>query len=255
MKAVILAGGKGTRLSEETILKPKPMVEIGYMPILWHIMKIYSFYGVNEFVICCGYKASAIKEYFSNYFLHRSDVTFDMEHNKMEVHKKHAEPWKVTLVYTGLDTATGGRLKRVQDYVGKETFCMTYGDGLSNVNIKDLIAFHKKQGKLVTVTAMRHKHRFGVLHIRDNQVIKFSEKPVDEADWMNSGFFVMEPKFLDYIEGDEDVLEQKPMEKLVKDDQLAAYKHDGFFQAMDSLREKMLLEDLWHAGKAPWHVW
>lgn len=255
MKAVILAGGKGTRLSEETVLKPKPMVEIGGMPILWHIMKIYSAHNVHEFILCCGYRGYQIKEYFANYFLHMADVTFDMEHNQMQVHQKFAEPWKVTVIDTGLETMTGGRLKRAKPYIGNETFCFTYGDGLSNVNVKDLVAFHKKQGKLVTVTAMRHSHRFGVLHIRENEVTKFSEKPVDEADWMNSGFFVMEPKFLDYIDGDQEVLEKKAMEKLVKDNQLAAYKHDGFFQAMDSLREKMILEELWNSGKAPWKVW
>ncbi len=255
MKAVILAGGKGTRLSEETILKPKPMVEIGYMPILWHIMKIYSTYGINEFVICCGYKAYIIKEYFANYFLHRSDVTFDIEHNKMEVHKKHVEPWKVTLIYTGLDTMTGGRLKKAKDYIGNETFCFTYGDGLSDVNVSKIIDFHKTQKTLATMTVSRHQSRFGVVHEDKGRVTKFTEKPVDELTWMNSGFFVMEPRVLDGIDGDETILEREPMQRLVKDRQLSAYKHEGFFQGMDSLRDKIYLEDLWNEGKAPWKVW
>lgn len=256
MKAVILAGGKGTRLSEETFLKPKPMVEIGCMPILWHIMKIYSAYGVNEFIICCGYKASLIKEYFANYFLHCSDVTFDMANNKMEVHQKHAEPWRVTLVHTGLETMTGGRLKRVKNYIGNETFCFTYGDGLCNVNIAQLIEFHRAQKKLATVTVSRHQSRFGVIQENeDNLVTNFTEKPVAESSWMNSGFFVMEPKLLDYIEGDLTVLEKEPMHKLVVEKQLAAFNHEGFFQGMDSLRDKAFLEDLWSAGQAPWHVW
>lgn len=256
MKAVILAGGKGTRLSEETILKPKPMVEIGPMPILWHIMKYYSAFDINEFIICCGYKAHLIKEYFANYFLHCSDVTFDMSNNKMEVHQKYAEPWKVTLVDTGLDTMTGGRLKRVKNYIGTEAFCFTYGDGLCDVNISQLIAFHHAQKKIATVTVSRHQSRFGVIH-EDGAglVTKFAEKPVAETSWMNSGFFVMEPEMLDYIEGDSIILEKEPIQKLVQEEQLAAFNHEGFFQGMDSLRDKAVLEELWNSGKAPWRVW
>ena len=256
MKAVILAGGKGTRLSEETILKPKPMVEIGGMPILWHIMKIYSAHGIHEFVICCGYKAYMIKEYFANYFLYMADVTFDMEHNKMEVHQKSAEPWKVTVVDTGEDTMTGGRLKRVKPYIGQETFCFTYGDGLSDVNVTTVVDFHKKQKTLATVTAMRHPSRFGILTIeRDHKVGGFAEKPIEETGWMNSGFFVLEPAVLDEIDGDQTVFEKEPIHRLVKKNQLSAYQHDGFFMGMDSLREKTILDELWHSGKAPWKVW
>jgi len=255
MKAVILAGGKGTRLSEETSLKPKPMVEIGAMPILWHIMKIYSAHGVNDFLICCGYKEHLVKEYFSNYFLHRSDVTFDMTTNKMEVHRQEAEPWRVTLVYTGLETMTGGRLKRVKTYIGQESFCFTYGDGLSNVNITQLIQYHKSQRKLATVTVSRHQSRFGVVHQDAGLITQFAEKPIAESSWMNSGFFVMEPKVLDYIEGDTTVLEREPIQKLVQEGQLAAFQHEGFFQGMDSLRDKTILEELWSTGKAPWNVW
>lgn len=215
MKAVILAGGKGTRLSEETILKPKPMVEVGGMPILWHILKIYSHYGIRDFIILCGYKAYALKEYFSNYFLHMSDITFDMEHNKMEVHKKSAEPWRVTLVDTGLETMTGGRLKRVREYVGNETFCFTYGDGVSDVPVDKVIALHRSQKKIATMTAMRHPSRFGILHIEnDGGVSKFSEKPIEDAGWMNSGFFVLEPKIFDYIGGDDTIFEKEPIQKL-----------------------------------------
>jgi len=256
MKAVILAGGKGTRLSEETVLKPKPMVEIGQMPMLWHIMKIYSAYGVNDFIICCGYKAHLVKEYFANYFLHRSDVTFDMVSNSMEVHQKHAEPWRVTLIDTGLDTMTGGRLKRVKDYIGDETFCFTYGDGLCDVNISKVIEFHRAQKKCATVTVSRHQSRFGVVHENEKGIVtQFAEKPVAETSWMNSGFFVMEPRVLDYVDGDLTVFEKEPIQKLVREGQLAAFNHDGFFQGMDSLRDKTILEDLWNAGKAPWHVW
>lgn len=256
MKAVILAGGKGTRFSEETALKPKPMVEIGGMPILWHIMKIYSAHGIQDFIICCGYMSYVIKEYFSNYFLHRADVTIDLSHNQMQVHKKAAEPWKVTLIETGLDTMTGGRLKRAKEYIGNEAFCFTYGDGVSDVNIKKLIEFHRSQKKLATVTAMRHSSRFGVLGIsNDHCVTRFAEKPVEEASWMNSGFFVMEPAVLDAIDGDETVLEKEPMHRLVSKNQLCAYQYEGFFQGMDSLRDNVILEDLWHSGKAPWKVW
>lgn len=255
MKAVILAGGKGTRLSEETILKPKPMVEIGYMPVVWHIMKIYSAYGIKEFIICCGYKAHLIKEYFSNYFLYQSDVTFDMSNNSMEIHKQHAEPWKVTLIDTGLETMTGGRLKRVREYIQNEAFCFTYGDGLSDVNVSRLIDFHKQQKKIATVTASRHQSRFGVIHEANGIVTKFIEKPIAETSWMNSGFFVMEPKIFDYIENDDTVLEREPLHRLVEDRQLAAFHHEGFFQGMDSMRDKTVLEEMWNSGKAPWHVW
>lgn len=255
MKAVILAGGLGTRLSEETALKPKPMVEIGYMPILWHVMKIYSAYGINDFIICCGYKAHVIKEYFSNYFLHRSDVTFDLAHNKMEVHKKNVEPWRVTLVYTGLNTMTGGRLKRVREHVGNETFCFTYGDGLSNVNVRHVIDLHKKTGAIATVTAARHPSRFGLLHLEGDKVTRFAEKPVEEAAWMNSGYFVLEPAIFDMIDGDSTVFEKEPIQRAVASGKFSAFKHEGFFMGMDSLREKNELEQLWNAGKAPWHVW
>lgn len=256
MKAVLLAGGFGTRLSEETALKPKPMVEVGSMPILWHVMKIYSSYGINDFVICCGYKAHVIKEYFANYFLHRSDVTFDLSHNKMEVHKKTAEPWKVTLVDTGPNTMTGGRLKRVREYVGSETFCFTYGDGLSDVNVGKLVQFHKDHKKAATVTAAQHVNRFGILRLGDKDVVSaFVEKPVEEGSWLNSGFFVLEPSVFDLIEGDPTVFEREPLHSLVSKNQLVAYKHHGFFMGMDSLREKNQLEEMWQSGKAPWKVW
>ena len=255
MKAVILAGGLGTRLSEETLIKPKPMVEIGMRPVLWHVMKIYSAYGINDFVICCGYRGYLIKEYFSNYFLHRSDVTFDLSHNKMEVHKKDAEPWRITLVDTGAETMTGGRLKRVKEYVGGGTFCFTYGDGLSDVNVSKLIDFHKKSGLTATVTAARHQNRFGLLHLEGERVTKFAEKPIEEANWMNSGFFVLEPAIFDVIDDDRTVFEKEPIHRLVAKNQLAAYRHEGFFMGMDSMREKTVLEDLWNSGKAPWHVW
>jgi glucose-1-phosphate cytidylyltransferase len=255
MKAVILAGGMGTRISEETILKPKPLIEIGGMPILWHIMKIYTSFGINDFVICCGYKSSMIKDYFSKYFLYRSDVTFNMTENQMEVHKNHVEPWRVTVIDTGADTMTGGRLKRAKDYIGSETFCFTYGDGLSDVNIAKLIDFHKAQKKLATVTASKHQSRFGVISADESIVTQFSEKPIMENSWMNSGFFVMEPEVLDGIEGDDTVFEKEPLQRLVRIGQLCAYRHDGFFQGMDSLRDKMFLEDLWKNGNAPWRMW
>ena len=256
MKAVILAGGHGTRLSEETILKPKPMVEIGGMPMLWHIMKIYSSYGVQDFVICCGYKGYVIKEYFANYFLHMADVTFDMENNLMKVHQQFSEPWRVTVIDTGAETMTGGRLKRAKSYVGNETFCFTYGDGLSDVNVAKLLDFHKKEKVMATITAMRHPSRFGILKISDERrVDSFAEKPLGEAGWMNSGFFVMEPGVFDLIEGDDTVLEKECLQKLVEKNQLAAYQHEGFFMGMDSLREKTVLEELWQSGKPPWKVW
>lgn len=257
MKAVILAGGLGTRISEETHLKPKPMIEIGYKPILWHIMKIYSSHGINDFVICCGYKGYVIKEYFANYFLHMSDVTFDMSENKMEVHQNNAESWRVTLVDTGEDTMTGGRLKRVKDYVKDEdAFCFTYGDGVSDVDITKLINFHKENGKQATLTATRPPGRYGALKIsRESRVEHFQEKPDGDGSWINGGFFVLSPKVFERIEGDDTSWEKDPLSSLAKDDELVAYKHEGFWQPMDTLREKNLLENLWDSGKAPWKVW
>lgn len=255
MKAVILAGGLGTRISEETSIRPKPMVEIGGKPILWHIMKTYSAHGIHDFVICCGYKGYVIKEYFANYFLHMSDVTFDMQHNRMEVHQQSAEPWRVTLVDTGEETMTGGRIKRVADYVGGEDFCCTYGDGLSDVNITALIEFHKQQGKLATLTATQPPGRFGVLNLDGNRVISFQEKPQGDGNWINGGFFVLSPKVLDYIKGDHTVWEREPMEQLARDGQIAAHFHSGFWQPMDTLRDKNLLEELWASGRAPWKIW
>ncbi len=255
MIAVILAGGLGTRLSEETSLRPKPMVEIGGKPILWHIMKTYSTYGVNDFVICCGYKGYVIKEYFANYFLHMSDVTFDMTHNRMEVHQEFAEPWRVTLVDTGDETLTGGRLKRVRDYIGDEDFCFTYGDGVSDVDVGKLIEHHTKAGKLATLTAVQPPGRFGVLDIDNQMVRSFQEKPHSAGSWINGGFFVLSSKVIDYIEGDATVWERDPMEQLAQEGQLNAFHHDGFWQPMDTLRDKHLLESLWQSGRAPWKVW
>ena len=257
MKAVILAGGMGTRITEESVLKPKPMIEIGGKPIIWHIMKLYTKYGVNEFIICLGYKGFVIKEYFANYYLHESDVTFDFS-NKSEklVHSNTAEPWKVTLVNTGVDTMTGGRVKRIHDYVGNETFLLTYGDGLSDVNIGNLISFHKKHKRLATITAVKPPGRFGIIDLdeKDN-VSKFLEKPKGDGHWMSGGFFVMEPKIFKYLENDKTILERKPLETLSKEGNLKAYKHEGFFYAMDTLRDKIHLEKLWNNGKAPWKVW
>lgn len=255
MKAVILAGGIGSRLEEETHLKPKPMLEIGGKPILWHIMKIYSTYGINDFVICCGYKGYLIKEYFANYFLYMSDVTFDMTNNKMEVHHKTVEPWKVTLVDTGLNTMTGGRLKRVQNYIGNETFCFTYGDGLSDVNITDLMSFHKKKNTLATVTAIQQAGRFGSLDLHDDRVTNFMEKPAGDGGWINGGFFVLEPDVLNYIHDDSTIWEREPMETIVEEKQLSAYKHTSFWHPIDTLRDKNYLEKLWSEGKAPWKIW
>jgi glucose-1-phosphate cytidylyltransferase len=255
MKAIILAGGLGTRLSEETVVKPKPMVEIGGKPILWHIMKIYSHYGINDFVICLGYKGYMIKEYFANYFLHMSDVTVDLANNKLEIHQNQAEPWRVTLVDTGDDTQTGGRLKQVKDYLGKDDFCFTYGDGVANINIKALIALHKQEGRLATVTATQPPGRFGALECKGNQVLSFKEKPRGDNAWINGGFFVLSPKVLDYIEGPSAVWEQEPMHRLARDRQMSVYFHEGFWQPMDTLREKHMLEALWQSGKAPWKVW
>lgn len=256
MKAVILAGGYGTRISEETAAKPKPMIEIGGRPILWHIMKMYSHFGINDFVICCGYKGYVIKEYFANYFLHMSDVTFDMKTNSMQVHQQYAEPWKVTLVDTGLETMTGGRLKRVAQYVkDEEAFCMTYGDGVSDVDIGALVAFHKAQNVKATLTAALPPGRFGLLDITDDKVRMFKEKPKGDGGLINGGFFVLSPQVLDLINGDSTVWEREPLETLAQQGDLAAFHHDGFWQPMDTLREKMMLEEMWSSGQAPWKVW
>jgi glucose-1-phosphate cytidylyltransferase len=256
MKAVLLAGGLGSRISEETHLKPKPMVLIGGKPILWHIMKMYSAHGVNEFVICCGYKGYVIKEYFANYFLHMSDVTFDMADNRMEVHQRHAEPWRVTLVDTGEETLTGGRLKRVSSYIeNEEAFCFTYGDGVSDVNIGAAIEFHRQHGKLATVTAVQPPGRYGALNRDGDKVTGFTEKPRGEGGLINGGFFVLSPKVLQFIEGDSSSWEAAPLEHLAQLGQMMAYEHNGFWQPMDTLREKNMLEDLWATGKAPWKTW
>lgn len=254
MKAVILAGGYGTRIMEESHLRPKPMIEIGGKPILWHIMKTYSHYGINDFVICLGYKGYVIKEYFANYFLHMSDVTFDMEKNSMEVHQNFAEPWRVTLVDTGQETMTGGRLKRVREYVGNETFCFTYGDGVSDVNIADLLAFHREHGKAATVTSIQPPGRYGALNLNGTHVSGFQEKPAGDGSWINGGYFVLEPSVFERIEGDRVAWENAPLEELARDGQLMAYSHSGFWQAMDTLREKNHLEDLWNTTP-PWKVW
>lgn len=256
MKVVILAGGLGTRLSEETVLRPKPMVEIGGKPILWHIMKTYSHYGFNDFVVCLGFKGYVIKEYFSNYFLHMSDVTFDMRSNSMEVHQQYAEPWKVTLVETGTESMTGGRVKKIQPYIGNEPFMLTYGDGVSNVNIGELVAYHKSHGRLATVTSTQPSGRFGSLDLSsDNKVNGFQEKPKGDGSWINAGFFVMNPEVFGYIQGDETILEREPMETLAKEGELVAFKHHDFWQPMDTLRDKMHLEELWNSGSAPWKIW
>lgn len=255
MKSVILAGGFGTRISEETHLKPKPLIEIGGMPILWHIMKTYSHHGINDFVICCGYKGYLIKEYFANYFLHMSDVTIDIKHNKMEVHQKFAEPWKVTLVDTGLDTMTGGRLKRVEKYLEDETFCFTYGDGLSDIDITKLIKFHKNKKRLATITAVQPPGRFGTLLLQNDKVLNFREKPSGDGNWINGGYFVLEPEVIDYIKNDSTIWEREPLERLSKNRQLSAYKHTSFWYPVDTLREKNHLEELWNSGKAIWKVW
>ena len=256
MKAVILAGGLGTRISEETSTRPKPMVEIGGKPILWHIMKIYAAHGVNDFVICCGHKGYVIKEYFANYFLHMSDVTFDMEHNQMEVHQHNAEPWRVTLVETGEDTMTGGRLKRVANYIkDEEEFCMTYGDGVADVNITELVAFHRQHGKKATVTAVQPTGRFGALDIENSAVSGFIEKPQGDGGWINGGFFVLSPEVIHCIEHDSTMWERAPLERLAREGQLNAFSHSGFWQPMDTLRDKIYLEELWASGKAPWKKW
>lgn len=257
MKVVILAGGFGTRISEESHLKPKPMIEIGGKPILWHIMKMYSKHGFNEFIVCLGYKGYVIKEYFAHYFLHESDVTFDFtDNNKQIIHHAHAEPWKVTLVSTGLETMTGGRLKRVKDYIGDESFMFTYGDGVSDINIKELVEFHKASNKLATVTSVQPNGRFGALEFGDNnEVLEFQEKPKGDGGWINGGFFVMQPEVINYIASDETVFEQEPLENLAKDSQLQAFKHTGFWQPMDTMRDYRLLESLWESNRAPWKTW
>lgn len=257
MKVVILAGGLGTRISEESHLRPKPMIEIGGMPILWHIMKIYSYHGFNDFIICLGYKGMIIKEYFADYYLNSNDITFDFQHgNQLTFHNHHTEPWKVTLVNTGIETMTGGRIKRIQPYIGEETFLLTYGDGVSDVNIQDVLSFHKINNKFVTVTAVQPTGRYGSISLGDgNLVYRFHEKPKGDGTWINAGFFIMEPEIFDYIENDSSVLENGPLETITKQGQLAAYKHDGFWQSMDTLRDKNLLEDLWKSGKAPWKLW
>ncbi len=255
MKVVILAGGLGTRISEETTIRPKPMVEIGGKPILWHIMKIYSAHGINEFIICLGYKGYMIKEYFANYFLHMSDVTFDMTNNEMEVHEHSAEPWRVTLVDTGEETMTGGRLKRVAEYLDDEDFCFTYGDGLSNVNVGQKIEFHRSRGTIATLTAVQLPGRFGSLDLAENKIVGFQEKPQGDGGWINGGFFVLSPKVVDYLAGDETIWERDPMERLAAEGNLSAFLHRGFWQPMDTLRDKNLLEELWDSGRAPWKIW
>lgn len=258
MKVVILAGGLGTRLSEETDVRPKPMVEIGGKPILWHIMKIYSHYGFNEFVICCGYKGYVIKEYFANYFLHQTDVTFDLANNKMEVHNTGSENWKVTLVDTGINTNTAGRIKRIKKYVGDEPFMLTYGDGVANVNINELIDFHKKSGKMATLTSIQLPGRFGNVETDQNGLVKsFQEKPVGDGVWINGGFFVLENKIFDYLEGDMDNVqwEKKPLIEIANVGQLSAFQHDGFWKCMDALRDKIELEDMWQSNEAEWKIW
>jgi glucose-1-phosphate cytidylyltransferase len=254
MKVVLLAGGLGTRISEESSLRPKPMIEIGGRPILWHIMKIYLAHGLRDFVICCGYKGYMIKEYFANYSLHMSDVTIDMEKNSIEVHQKKAEPWRVTLVDTGEATQTGGRLKRISEYIDDD-FCMTYGDGVGSINVTELIAFHRQHGKLATMTATQPPGRFGALQLEEHAVTSFLEKPTGDGGWINGGFFVLSPKTLELIEGDETIWERKPLETLAQAGHLQAFFHPGFWQPMDTLRDKNHLEDLWQSGKAPWKVW
>jgi glucose-1-phosphate cytidylyltransferase len=255
MKAVILAGGLGTRLAEETSVRPKPMVEIGGKPVLWHILKLYSHHGINDFIICLGYKGYVIKEYFANYFLHMSDVTFDLAQNRMEVRQQHCEPWRVTLVDTGDQTQTGGRLKRVADYLDDGTFCMTYGDGVSNVDVSSLVEFHKKQKRLATLTAVQPAGRFGAIDIVDKRITRFEEKPQGDGSWINGGFFVLEPEALKYIDSDATAWEREPLEALARDKQISAFTHEGFWQPMDTLRDKIKLDDLWQANQAPWKVW
>ncbi len=256
MKAVILAGGLGTRISEESVSRPKPMIEIGGKPILWHIMKIYSTHGINDFIVCCGYKGYMIKEYFANYFLHMSDVTFDMHKNEMEVHSRYAEPWRVTLVDTGENTMTGGRLKRVSNYLqGEEAFCFTYGDGVSNIDVSASIEFHRKHRKLATVTAVQPAGRYGALDMTGDLVKGFIEKPKGDGGWINGGYFVLSPDCLNFIDGDSTSWESEPLTQLAQQHELMGFEHSGFWQPMDTLRDKNHLEDLWLSGKAPWKVW
>ena len=257
MKVVILAGGFGTRISEESHLKPKPMVEVGEKPVLWHIIKIYSHYGFNDFIICLGYKGFLIKEYFANYFLHESDITFDFKnHNQKVIHDHHGESWRVTLVDTGLHTMTGGRLKKIKPYLEDKTFMLTYGDGVADVNLAELLKFHSEKKKLATLTAVQPRGRFGVLQLGEySEVEGFIEKPKGDGYWINGGFFVMEPDVLEYLEGDETILERDPLEKLSSDGELVAYKHTGFWYAMDTVRDKLVLEDYWESGEAPWNIW
>jgi len=257
MKAVILAGGYGTRISEESAVRPKPMVEIGPQPIIWHIMKIYAHHGITDFIVACGYKGHVIKDYFSDLFLAGADVTFDLANNAMEVHQSKAEPWRVTCVDTGLESMTGGRIRRVRDYIGDETFCLTYGDGVSDVNISEVIEYHRKEGALGTMTAIKPPGRFGAftLHPDDTRVPEFVEKPQGDGAWINGGFFVLEPQVIDYIPSDDMPWEKEPLARLAHEGQMAAYRHDGFWQPMDTLRDKMVLEQLWNSGEAPWKVW
>lgn len=255
MKAVILAGGLGSRISEETDAKPKPMIQIGGKPILWHIMKIYAAHGINEFIICLGYKGYMIKEYFNNYFLHMSDVTIDVEHQKLEVHENHAEPWRVTLIDTGAMTMTGGRLKRVSAYLEDEDFCFTYGDGVADVNVRALVKFHETEGRLATVTAVQPPGRYGALHLKGTEVRGFLEKPLGDGGWINGGFFVLSPKVIDYIAEDQTSWEKEPMQRLADEGNLSAYFHKGFWQPMDTLRDRRQIEILWESGKAPWKTW
>lgn len=255
MKAVILAGGLGTRLSEETVIRPKPMVDIGGRPILWHILKHYSFHGINDFVICLGYKGYAIKEYFANYFLHNSDVTINLRSNELKVHQNSSEPWTVTLVDTGDDTGTGGRLRRVREHVGGETFSFTYGDGLSDVDLRALLAFHAAQKTIATLTAVQPPGRFGAIEMGVDRIHSFTEKPAGDGAWVNGGFFILEPAVFDYLSGDDAMWEREPLEQLAREGQLSAYRHRGFWQAMDTVRDKIHLEELWASGRAPWKVW
>lgn len=255
MKAVILAGGLGTRISEETESKPKPMIEIGAKPLLWHVMKIYSAQGIDEFVVCLGYRGYVIKEYFANYYLHMGDVTFDMKDNRMEVHQSGAEPWKVTLIDTGEETMTGGRLKRVLPYVDGEEFCFTYGDGVADLDIAELIRFHREHGRLATVTAVQPSGRFGALDIEGEAIRRYEEKPKGDGGWINGGFFVLSPEVASYIDGDSTVWEQQPLQRLAEDEQLAAYRHSGFWYAVDTVRDKRHLQELWDSGSAPWKLW
>jgi glucose-1-phosphate cytidylyltransferase len=254
-KVVILAGGLGTRIMEESEIRPKPMIEIGGRPIIWHIMKIYSTFGLNDFIVCLGYKGYVLKEFFANYNLHMSDITFDIGNNTSTVHSVRAEPWKVSLIDTGIQSMTGGRLKRIKEFLGSDTFCMTYGDGLADINLDNLLAFHNSHGRLATITAVQPSGRFGALNIANGVVRKFIEKPLGDGSWINGGFFVLSRRVLDYIEGDETVWEKGPMERLAREGQLMAYEHNGFWYAMDTLRDKRHLEELWASGRAPWHIW